>query len=86
MRGHLVVLLYLTNQYFFVLLDFPALDHLIPSASAEIQAQAVKELIKRTVPKHVGSFAVKIDPTIGPKNKDTFKVSNFKQYKNAEMS
>ncbi len=65
------------NIPIFLFLDFPALDHLVPSATVENQAQAVKELIKRTVPKHASNFAVKIDPTLGPKNKDTFKVGDF---------
>ncbi len=66
-----------SQNFYFLLPDFPALDHLVPSASTESQVQAVKELIKRTVPKHAGNFAVKIDPTLGPKNKDTFKVGDL---------
>ena len=54
--------------------DFPALDHIVPSASPATQEQAARDLIKRLVPAHADKFMVSVDPSIGPKFKDTFKV------------
>ena len=56
--------------------DFPALDHIVPSATPATQAAAVTTLIKRLVPQHAAQFTVSVDPSIGPKFKDTFKVCN----------
>ena len=64
-------------SYFTV--DFPALDHIVPSATPATQAQAAKDLIKRLVPQHAANFMVDVDPSIGPKFKDTFKVCNLYQ-------
>ena len=54
--------------------DFPALDHIVPSASPATQEQAARDLIKRLVPAHADKFMVSVDASIGPKFKDTFKV------------
>ena len=54
--------------------DFPALDHIVPSASPATQERAARDLIKRLVPAHADKFMVSVDPSIGPKFKDTFKV------------
>ena len=55
--------------------DFPSLDHLQPSATSDVQTEAVRQLITRVVKDRASRFVVKVDPSIGPRNKDTFRVS-----------
>ena len=54
--------------------DFPTLNHIVPSATPATQAQAAKDLIERLVLQHAANFMVAVDPSIGPKFKDTFRV------------
>jgi len=59
--------------------DFPELEHVRTKTSSSDQAQAVVDLITRTIgTNHSSLFIVKIDPSIGPKNKDTFRLTTVK--------
>ena len=59
------------------LLDFPSMDHIVSSTPASIQASTVSDLIYKLVPSHAEQFEVMVDSSIGPKFKDTFKVSYY---------
>ena len=67
-------LLRILNEKLDKLLDFPTLDHLRSATPDDTQAAAVMGLIKRKLGDHSSQFSVTIDTSIGPKNKDTFKV------------
>jgi len=54
--------------------DFPALNHVKPSVSADDQAQAVRDLIQRNVGPRASEFNVSVSAEIGETGKDTFKV------------
>jgi len=50
------------------------LNHLKPSISADVQAQAVRDLIHRNVGRRASKFNVSVCPDIIVKGKDAFKV------------
>ncbi|KAI0209876.1 Alpha-N-acetylglucosaminidase [Lamellibrachia satsuma] len=52
--------------------DFRTLHHLQPSATNDVQTAAAQELILRVVKGRASRFVVNVDPSIGPKNRDTF--------------
>ena len=58
----------------FTVVEFPSLDHVVSSTPLETQAEAAYGVILRLVPDHAAKFSVNVDPSIGPKYKDTFKV------------
>ncbi|KAK0077799.1 hypothetical protein PV325_003443, partial [Microctonus aethiopoides] len=51
------------------------LGHLKPQRSSDSQAKAVQQLINRVIGKKSKWFSIIIDGTIGPKGKDTFRIS-----------
>lgn len=57
-----------------VFVEFPALDHIGTKTQPYRQAATVRELVKRLIGARSVDFDVEVDPSIGPKNRDTFKV------------
>ena len=49
----------------------------MPSVSSQDQARTVIDMLYRKIPTHADKFKVDINPDIGPKFKDTFKVKLF---------
>ena len=64
------------NPFSFVL-EFPALDHIRPSASLDDQAQAAEDLIGRVIGTRANQFKVVIEGYKGHAVRDTFNVSLF---------
>ncbi|XP_069126047.1 alpha-N-acetylglucosaminidase-like [Argopecten irradians] len=62
--------------------DFPALNHIRTQTSATIQTDASQALIGRIVGKRANEFTAKVQPNLGPKNRDTFVISSFGSHVN----
>ena len=62
-----------TLEYFLV--EFPALDHIRPSATLDDQAQAAQDLIGRVIGARANQFKVVIEGFEGTDVRDTFNVS-----------
>ncbi|KAF5300021.1 hypothetical protein FQR65_LT09278 [Abscondita terminalis] len=58
--------------------EFPDLDHLMPSVSDETQAQAVKDLLTRLIPKHAHKFLVDVKRSLVEDGKDVFQLTRQK--------
>ncbi|XP_064605833.1 alpha-N-acetylglucosaminidase-like [Liolophura sinensis] len=56
--------------------EFPPLDAIRSQVSPQDQAVAVQGLIQRLIPSRATEFQVSVDPSIGPANKDTFKLTS----------
>jgi len=54
--------------------DFPQLSHIKTRTPASVQQEAVTDLIYRLVGARVWQFNVTVDQTLGPKDRDTFKL------------
>ncbi|KAK6188714.1 hypothetical protein SNE40_004838 [Patella caerulea] len=54
--------------------EFETLKHLKAKTSAEIQTEAVKDLIKRVLGSRSSEFNVTVDFNLGPQGKDTYKI------------
>lgn len=57
--------------------EFPQLSHLKSSASPAVQRKAAFGVITRLVGDRVIDFDVVVDPNLGPKERDTFKLSSI---------
>ena len=72
------------NELIYSSSDFPALDRISPSISAEKQEVAALALVYRVLPEHATNISIKIDASIGPKQRDTFMVKkpllSFKKF------
>jgi len=66
------------SAFLLVSADFPTLDHVKASTqvfnSVQKQVQVVEDLIVRLIGSRSTEFKVDVDSSIGPPDKDTFKV------------
>ncbi|XP_021363581.1 alpha-N-acetylglucosaminidase-like isoform X1 [Mizuhopecten yessoensis] len=62
--------------------DFPALDHIRTRTSASTQTHASQALIGRIVGKRANEFTAHVQPDLGPKDRDTFKIWSSGSYVN----
>lgn len=57
--------------------EYSALDHIGTKTPPYRQTATVQDLIKRLIGSRSVDFDVEVDPSIGPKNRDTFKLINI---------
>ncbi|XP_012945530.1 alpha-N-acetylglucosaminidase [Aplysia californica] len=57
--------------------DFPQLSHVRTKTSAQVQREAALDVIGRLVRDRASDFEVRVDQNVGPKDKDTFKLSSI---------
>jgi len=60
-----------------VFVEYSALDHIGTKTPPYRQTATVQDLIKRLIGSRSVDFDVEVDPSIGPKNRDTFKVTTL---------
>ncbi|XP_048255627.1 alpha-N-acetylglucosaminidase-like isoform X4 [Haliotis rufescens] len=54
--------------------EFSTLNHIRSKTPSDVQSTAAADLIKRVIGVRASDFLVSVDPSIGPKNRDTFKL------------
>lgn len=71
--GLIVLVFHLSS----VLSAFPQLNHVKSKTSGQVQQQAASDLISRLVGAKSSHFHAKINPSLGPQDKDTFRLSSL---------
>ncbi|XP_012942157.1 alpha-N-acetylglucosaminidase, partial [Aplysia californica] len=61
--------------------DFPELSHLKTKTSPDVQREAARGVISRLVKDRAADFDVDVNPDLGPKERDTFRLSSTKDGK-----
>src|SRR5687767_5795161 len=59
--------------------------HYRPSATAEKQASAVQDLIRRVIPGRADEFNIVVDPNFGPKDRESFRVSSCECFEKIKL-
>ncbi|XP_067677371.1 alpha-N-acetylglucosaminidase-like isoform X2 [Haliotis asinina] len=54
--------------------EFSTLNHIWSKMPSDVQSTAASDLISRVIGNRSSDFLVSVDPSIGPKNRDTFKL------------